>query len=77
MLSEIDPRLIVLAPFTIFSKADKTELLSRGRMWKQKIYTAYTGQSVMDALTITGLFIMNRFRDITREEVIAMLNFDL
>jgi hypothetical protein len=24
-----------------------------------------------------GLFILNRFRDITREEVIAMLNFDL
>jgi len=77
MLSEIDPRLIVLAPFTISSEANKIELLSMGRRWKQKIHTAYTGQSVRSALNITGLFIMNRFRDITMEEVIAMLNFDL
>jgi len=77
MLSEIDPRLIVLAPFTVASKMNKTELLSRGRVWKLKIQTIYPEQSVKDALNITGLFIMNRFRDITREEVISMLNFDL
>jgi hypothetical protein len=29
-----------------------------------------------DVLNVTGLFILNRFRNITRE-VIAMLNFDL
>jgi len=77
MLTKIDPRLIVLAPFTVSPEANKTELLSRGRGWKLKIKTAYTGQSVRDALNVTGLFIMYRFRDITREEVIAMLNFDL
>ena len=77
MLAEIDPRLVVLSPFTVSPQIGKTELLSRGRRWKEEIYTAYTGQSVRDALTITGLFILNRFREITREEVIAMLNFDL
>ncbi len=77
MLTQIDPRLIVLAPFTVSPETNKTELLTRSRGWKQKIKTAYTEQSVMDALNITGLFIMNRFRDITREEVISMLNFDL
>ncbi|MDM8540118.1 DUF2887 domain-containing protein [Desulfococcaceae bacterium HSG9] len=77
MLTEIDSRLIVLAPFTVSPETNKTELLTRGRRWKHKIKTAYTEQSVMDALNITGLFIMNRFRDITREEVISMLNFDL
>ncbi len=77
MLTQIDLRLIVLAPFTVSPEANKTELLSRGRGWKQKIKTAYTEQSVRDALNITGLFIMNRFRDLTREEVISMLNFDL
>ena len=30
-----------------------------------------------DALNVLGLLIMNRFRDITREEVVAVLNFDL
>ncbi len=77
MLTQIDLRLIVLAPFTVSPEANKTEILSRGRGWKQKIKTAYTEQSVRDALNITGLFIMNRFRDLTREEVISMLNFDL
>jgi len=77
MLVAIDPRLIVLAPFTVSPKESKTELLSRGRGWKQEIFKIYPKQSVKDALNITGLFIMNRFRNITREEVISMLNFDL
>jgi len=76
-LMEIDPRLIVLAPFTVSPKESKTELISRGRKWKQKINQIYTGQSVRDALNIIGLLILNRFRNITREEVIVMLNFDL
>ncbi|MCP4348511.1 MAG: hypothetical protein GY795_23760 [Desulfobacterales bacterium] len=37
----------------------------------------FPGHSVRDALNAMGLFIMNRFRDITREEVISVLNFDL
>ncbi len=76
-LMRIDPRLIVLAPFTVSLKEDKTAVLSRGRAWKREIYRIYPGQSVRDALNITGLFIMNRFRNITREEVISMLDFDL
>ncbi len=37
----------------------------------------YPEDSVKDALNVLGLLIMNRFRDITREEVVAVLNFDL
>ena len=37
----------------------------------------YPAHSVPDALNVMGLFILNRFRDMTREEVIAMLNFDI
>jgi hypothetical protein len=76
-LTETDPRLIVLAPFTVSPKEGKTGVLSRGRGWKEEILRAYPQDSVGDALNITGLFLMNRFRDITREEVISMLNFDL
>ncbi|MCP4103983.1 MAG: DUF2887 domain-containing protein, partial [Desulfobacteraceae bacterium] len=76
-LTETDPRLIVLAPFTVPPKEGKTEVISRGRRWKQEIIRVYPEDSVRDALNITGLFLMNRFRNITREEVISMLNFDL
>jgi hypothetical protein len=41
------------------------------------ILSATFGLSAEFALNVMGLFILNRFRDITREEVIAMLNFDL
>ncbi|MCP4110002.1 MAG: DUF2887 domain-containing protein [Desulfobacteraceae bacterium] len=76
-LTETDPRLIVLAPFTVPPKEGKTEVISRGRRWKEKVSEVYPEHSVKDALNVMGLFIMNRFRDVTREEVISMLNFDL
>ncbi|MDM8515846.1 DUF2887 domain-containing protein [Desulfobacterales bacterium HSG16] len=76
-LVAIDPRLIVLAPFTVSLTMDKAELLSRSRDWKREINKVYSRQSVKDALNVTGLFIINRFRNITREEVISMLDFDL
>ncbi|MDM8523207.1 DUF2887 domain-containing protein [Desulfococcaceae bacterium HSG8] len=76
-LTETDPRLIVLSPFTVSPEEEKTGVLSRGRRWKQEICRTYPEHSARDALNITGLFVMNRFRNITREEVISMLDFDL
>ncbi|MCP4112070.1 MAG: hypothetical protein GY749_42175 [Desulfobacteraceae bacterium] len=46
-------------------------------MWKQEVDRVYPEPLVKDALNVMGLFIMNRFRDITREEVTSVLNFDL
>ena len=37
----------------------------------------YSEDSVRDVLNVMGLFIMNRFRNVSREEVMRMLNFDL
>ena len=76
-LTAIDPKLIVLAPFTVPAEKGKTEVLSRGRRWEEEVCRIYPDDQVRDALNITGLFIMNRFRNITREEVVSMLNFDL
>ncbi|MCP4493492.1 MAG: hypothetical protein GY820_40235 [Gammaproteobacteria bacterium] len=76
-LTETDPRLIVLAPFTVSPEQGKTEVLSRGRRWKEEVCRVYPEHRTGDALNVMGLFIMNRFRNITREEVISMLNFDL
>jgi hypothetical protein len=76
-LVETDPKLIVLAPFTVSPEQGKTEVISRGRRWKQEVDRVYPEALAKDALNVMGLFIMNRFRDITREEVISVLNFDL
>ncbi len=76
-LTETDPRLIVLAPFTLSPEQGKTGVLSRGRRWKEEVCRVYPRHRARDALNVMGLFIMNRFRNITREEVISMLNFDL
>ncbi len=76
-LVETDPRLIVLAPFAVSPKEGKEKVISRGRRWKEEVHRVYPRDWVGDALNIMGLFIMNRFRNITREEVISMLNFDL
>ncbi|MDM8523587.1 DUF2887 domain-containing protein [Desulfococcaceae bacterium HSG8] len=76
-LKAADPRLIVLAPFTVSREQGKKSLISKGRGWKQEVNRVYPEHSVPDALNVMGLFVLNRFRDITREEVITMLNFDL
>ena len=76
-LEAIDPKLIVLAPFTLSSQTDKTTLLAKGREWQQAITQRFPVEKHEEVLSILGLFILNRFRELSYEEVIAMLKFDL
>ncbi|EDN68053.1 conserved hypothetical protein [Beggiatoa sp. PS] len=76
-LLAIDPKLIVLAPFTVAADSDKAKLLEKGQEWGRKIGQVFIRQQHQEALDILGLFFLNRFRDFKYEEVIAMLNFDL
>ena len=76
-LEAIDPKLIVLAPFTLSGKTDKTTLLAKGREWQKAITQRFPVAKHEEVLSVLGLFILNRFRKITYEEVIAMLKFDL
>ena len=76
-LTAIDPKLIVLAPFTLPDKTDKATLLAKGREWQQSVTERFPTEKPWEALNILGLLILNRFRNISYEEVIAMLNFDL
>jgi len=76
-LERIDPKLVVLAPFTLSPQTDKTTLLVKGHEWQQKVIQKFPTEKRWEALNILGLFILNRFRKISYEEVIAMLNFDL
>ena len=76
-LLSTDPKLIVLAPFTLPTKTDKVSVLEKGREWGYKIKQAFPSQQQQEAYDILGLFALNRFRQLQYKEVIAMLNFDL
>jgi len=76
-LKAIDPKLIVLAPFTLSAQTDKRKVLEKGRKWGREVGQVFPSQQYQEALDILGLFFLNRFRDFKYEEVIAMLNFDL
>jgi predicted transposase YdaD len=73
-----DPRLIVLAPFTVSSKLDKTLLKQKVAQWRTQIYAFYPAtEELNEALNIIGLLLLNRFRDLSHQEIIDMLNLDL
>jgi len=76
-LDEIDPKLVILAPFTLPTKTDKPTVLAKGREWQNRIKQQFPAEKQWDALNILGLFILNRFRKVNAKEVMAMLGFDL
>ncbi len=76
-LINTDPKLIVLAPFTLSNTTEKTAVLEKGRKWSHTVQQVFPASQQREALDILGLFILNRFRQLEYEEVIAMLNFDL
>ena len=76
-LLEIDPKLIVLAPFTVPTDIPSSTLTAYGRQWKKTIQTVYDMTHLSDAINVMSLFILNRFRNITREGIKAMLDFDI
>jgi predicted transposase YdaD len=77
-LMAADPRLIVLAPFTVSTKLDKATLKQKVAQWCEQINESYpVTAELSDALNIMGLLLLNRFRDLSHQEIIDMLNLDL
>ena len=76
-LLAIDPKLVVLAPFTVPTDIASSKLTGYGREWKKTIHTAYGMTNCSDAINVMSLFILNRFKTITREGIKAMLDFDI
>ncbi|ETR68514.1 MAG: hypothetical protein OMM_04520 [Candidatus Magnetoglobus multicellularis str. Araruama] len=76
-LIEIDPRLVILVPFTLTSKTSKTELAQKCNKWKSIAIEVFPESSNRNVLNVLSLFILNRFKDLSVKEVRAMLNFDL
>ena len=73
-----DPRLIVLAPFTVSPKLSKAGLQEKVFRWREQLDQIYpTTAEFSDALNIIGLLLLNRFRNLSHEEIITMLNLDL
>ena len=76
-LIEIDPRLVILAPFTLKPGTSKKELALKCHQWKTTALDVYTNSLKKNVLNVLSLFILNRFKEISVKEVRAMLNFDL
>ena len=77
-LLAVDPRLIVLAPFTVSPKLDKAILKQKVVQWRDHIDRCYPAtEELSEALNIIGLLLLNRFRDLSHQEIIDMLNLDL
>ena len=73
-----DPRLIVLAPFTVSLKLDKSVLKQKVAQWCHQLDEFYPAtEELKEALNIMGLLLLSRFRNLSREEIINMLNLDL
>jgi len=76
-LLSIDQRLIILAPFTVSKRLKKETRISLCHEWASRLRKIYPIKLHHNALDILSLFILNRFRNLSLEEVQTMLNFDI
>ena len=76
-LISIDHRLIILAPFTVSKRLKKETKISLCHEWATILRIIYPEKLHHSALDILSLFILNRFRNLSLEEVQTMLNFDI
>lgn len=76
-LLNIDPKLVILAPFTVSAKLSHPQLLAKGQAWREVVTQTFSEEEQPDALNVLGLFILNQFRSVNYQEVMTMLYFDL
>lgn len=76
-LVTIDPRLEILSPFTQTKHLDKQALQQEITHWAQQVKAVYPDAEQHTALNILGLFLLNRFRNLSYEEVLKMMQFNL
>jgi predicted transposase YdaD len=76
-LLAIDPRLVVLAAFTVAKDTDKTVLFEKGANWQALVKQVFPASQQPQILNIIGLLVLDRFSHLTYQEVRTMLNLDL
>ncbi|MBF0526125.1 MAG: DUF2887 domain-containing protein [Deltaproteobacteria bacterium] len=72
-----DLRLAVLAPYTVPKNISEDNLAIKARAWGNLVRQVYPEEHSTEILDLLIMFLMNRFRKITRKGFRAMLNFDL
>jgi predicted transposase YdaD len=68
---------VVLAPFTVAKDTDKTVLLQKGLSWQTQVKRVFPASTRPRALNIIGLIVLDRFSQLTYQEVKTMLRLDL
>ncbi|MBF0496367.1 MAG: DUF2887 domain-containing protein [Deltaproteobacteria bacterium] len=76
-LADINPELLVLAPYTVPKNLPKDDLAVRVKGWGERVKDLDPERRPTELIDLMAIFLLNRFRNITREEVLAMMNFDL
>ncbi|MBF0495084.1 MAG: hypothetical protein HQK58_00685 [Deltaproteobacteria bacterium] len=76
-LLAVDPRLVVLAPFTASKKIPKEYLAKNANHWGELARKSCSNEMSVELLDILALFFLNRFRGVSRTEVVDMLHLDL
>ncbi len=76
-IMEVDPRLVALAPFTVPENLPKEKLKERCGEWNKVVDRYFTDDAHHDILQTMMLFFLDRFKNLSIEEVKAMWNFDL
>ncbi len=60
-LLNTEPKLIVLAPFTLPTETEKASVLEKAHEWVHKVGQVFHHAQQQKALYILGLFALNRF----------------
>ncbi|MBF0549210.1 MAG: hypothetical protein HQK60_01620 [Deltaproteobacteria bacterium] len=76
-LLAVDPRLVVLAPFTTPKKIPKEHLTKKANHWGELARNSGSNEMSVELLDILVLFFLHRFRGVSRTEVVDMLHLDL
>ncbi len=74
---KVDPRLVTLAPFTVPDDLPREKLRERCGEWNKILNQLFTDDTYHDIVQVMMLFFMDRFKDLSIEEVKTMWNFDL
>ncbi|MBF0476537.1 MAG: DUF2887 domain-containing protein [Deltaproteobacteria bacterium] len=76
-LLAVDPRLVVLAPFTTSKRIPKEYLTKKANQWSELTRKSSSDEISIELLDILALFFLHRFRGVSRTEVVDMLHLDL
>ncbi|MCP4622539.1 MAG: HigA family addiction module antidote protein [bacterium] len=76
-IMKVDPRLVALAPFTVPDDLPREKLKERCGEWNKIAQQLFTDDAYQNILQIMMSFFLDKFKDLSIEEVKTMWHFDL